>query len=289
VFEMRNLAILLIIITTFGCQKSAKTPVEDLPVLASFSAMGCGPYGVEYFEQIEKFIKKEKSAKGSLFAVHVGDIVGGKQRSISKAYYEKISELFKKYPVPFFFVPGDNEWNDLKNPEKGWKKWNKYYLNFFKSFKPSWTVKTQAIREENWSFKIGKVLFLGFNLVGGRIHDPKEWHGRHIDNVKWLNENLPSSQDDTKAAVMFFQTALRGEHSIFTKGLRKFARKYKKPILLVHADKHKWIHDRPLPEKNIIRIQMDKLGPYPPIQVSVLDTDNPSLAFKVDRRLKWLK
>jgi hypothetical protein len=66
----------------------------------------------------------------------------------------------------------------------------------------------------------------------------------------------------------------------------KLAASFKKPVLFLHADGHKWTVDKPWKAvSNITRIQVDRLEPnFPPVQITVDATAKKP--FNFDRRLK---
>ena len=48
--------------------------------------------------------------------------------------------------------------------------------------------------------------------------------------------------------------------SRFSESAVKDAEQFEKPILYLHGDGHRWIHDRPGAAKNILRVQVDQGG-----------------------------
>jgi hypothetical protein len=72
------------------------------------------------------------------------------------------------------------------------------------------------------------------------------------------------------------------KHKDFFQPFSKDAATFKKPILYLHGDGHRWIHDRPFPAKNMWRVQVDQGGIAPPLKVTV--TDDAEEPFVFDRR-----
>lgn len=52
-----------------------------------------------------------------------------------------------------------------------------------------WTVSRQNKYPENFAFIHKRVLVVGINLVGGVLHDNKEWEQRHNANLDWIDMN----------------------------------------------------------------------------------------------------
>ena len=46
------------------------------------------------------------------------------------SYYAEIARILKSGHMPTFVVPGDNEFNDLPNPERGWQNWMQFFLHY---------------------------------------------------------------------------------------------------------------------------------------------------------------
>jgi hypothetical protein len=197
--------------------------------------------------------------------------------------------------IPTWVLPGDNEWNDLEDPVQGWAWWQKYYARFDERFKPAWKTERPAARPENLMFVHKGVVFVGINLVGGRIHDAAEWETRHAQNAAWIKDVLErSSMRDVRAAVIFCQANPfvlkpgdpKDKFKSFVESFRQTAAEWRKPLLFLHADGHVWTDDQPWPEKNIRRIQVDKWDlKFPTPQFTVHETGDARTIFGANRRL----
>ena len=151
------------------CEKPGKT--EKIV----FSVMGDVPRSLQEDTLLQKQIHAHNLKSPSKMMFHVGDIKAGSD-PCDEAVYQKVCGFLKKLDVPVFIVPGDNEWNDCENPIQAWKYWEKYFLKFDNNWKLKYNVEYQTGQQENFSFKINDILFVGINLVGGRIHDQKIWN-----------------------------------------------------------------------------------------------------------------
>lgn len=274
-----------------------------------FSAMGCGPYTPADRPAAAFYVRQENRERTSEFIVHLGDVLKmplvkkqepgeppGPDRMPAETDYRHTAELLTTgNTIPTWVVPGDNEWNDLENPTQGWKWWQKYYSNFEERFGPSWKTERQLERPENFAFVRKGVVFIGINLVGGRVHDPSEWSRRLPEDAAWIKEMLARpAMTDIRAAVVFCQanpfTVKAGEpkdkFTSFVVPFRRAAADWKKPLLLLHADGHQWIDDQPWPERNIRRIQVDKWdSKFPTVQFTVGDSGDANTIFTLNRRL----
>src|SRR5262245_55898501 len=114
--------------------------VAALPAAAEpliFSATGCGPYAPAEEPLTAGYVDMVGKDGKSEFLVHLGDIVSGSQTFWPESQYEKVAGILKKSTIPVVIVPGDNEWNDLKDPATGWKFWTNHFMNFEKNFPKS--------------------------------------------------------------------------------------------------------------------------------------------------------
>ena len=253
-----------------------------------FSAMGCGPYTVAAEQALSQYIRRENEVATSQFIVHCGDIVTGKITDWPESQYEKVAGILSHgNSIPTFIVPGDNEWNDQVDPDRHWAYWSKHFMHFDKQWEPpdsTGLTKRQAVRQENFAFIVDRVLFIGINKVGGKVHDEAEWKTRMLHNSQWVAESLKNHRDSTHSAVIFAQASGFSKIGAFQDFLAATGPEYGKPILYLHADGHKWIHEPGKYAANITRVQLDVVDEsFPPIQVHV--TGHPAQPFVFHRRL----
>jgi hypothetical protein len=247
--------------------------------LVTFYAMGDVPYAPEEDLRLPRQISE--LPKNAEFVIHVGDIKTG-MTPCDEAVYNKVFGMLSQSAAPVFIVPGDNEWNDCTNPAQAWKHWTKYFMRFDRRWRHCLPVFRQLEREENFSFVKGNVLFVGLNIVGGRIHDAAEWKQRHADGLNWLRSNLRRFGADVSSLVIFGHAKPAENHNDFFVPFNKDAGEFKKPILYLHGDGHRWIHDRPFVAQNVLRVQVDQGGIAPPLKVTI--TDHKTAPFQFDRR-----
>lgn len=244
-----------------------------------FSVLGDTPYSLPEYVLLPQQLAE--LPRDSAFVVHVGDIKTGAM-PCNEQIYEDVSRILAKSPVPLFIIPGDNEWNDCANPADGWKLWTKHFQRFETKFAHKIPVQRQPERDENFAFLQADVLFIGLNLVGGRVHDADEWKVRHAQNAAWTEQSFTSFGGQVTSAVIFGHALPVAVHQDYFDRLSAVAKKFEKPIIYLHGDGHRWIYDRPFESKNILRVQIDQGAIAPPIKVTV--TDDPQEPFVIDRR-----
>ena len=266
----------------------------------TFSAMGCGPYNADSEKAIPRFLKEMKAEGKSEFVVHLGDIVTGADAKLGKlkeSHYSRIRDWFTAGGVPSYIVLGDNEWNDSLDPAEARGRWDKHLLNLDRRFEKPWETINQVERPENFAFVHKGVLVIGINLVGGRIHDEREWRTRFSQDLDWIGRLFKSQKDNVRAAVVLCQAnpigfgkkeaAVKKSFGTFVDPFGKLAADFEKPVLFLHADGHKWINDKPWKAaQNVTRVQLDLIASkFPPLEVTVLEKPEKGSLFAFDRRL----
>jgi len=247
--------------------------------LVRFAAMGDVPYAPEEDLLLPKQIAGLPAE--AEFVIHVGDIKQGKV-ACTEDIYSKVAGMLSTSKPPVFIIPGDNEWNDCGDPDDAWKMWDQHFMHFDKRWEHDFDVARQKNRPENFSFTRGGVLFIGLNLLGGRVHDQLEWEKRHRQNLRWVQKTIKQAGDNISSVVIFGHARPAGKHDDFFSPFVKFGQEFDKPILYLHGDGHVWIYDRPFAAKNILRVQVDRGGIASPLLVTV--TDDPRQPFLFDRR-----
>jgi len=273
----------LVVLNLFAACSFANAQIQTAPtsnVLVTFYAMGDVPYEPQEDRLLPSQIADLPD--DGQFVVHVGDIKSG-STPCDEAVFQKVSGMLSECRTPVFIIPGDNEWNDCADPSQAWTFWNQYFRRFDRRWNHVFPIFRQIEHEENFSFVINDVLFVGINLVGGHIHDPAEWKERHADDLQWIQRNLTQFGETVNSMVLFGHATPKEAHADFFEPFQPHATAFGKPILYLHGDGHNWVHDRPFAAKNILRVQVDQGGKAPPLQVQI--TDDAAMPFQFDRRL----
>ena len=252
---------------------------DDAMVQVTFYAMGDVPYAPEEDVLLPKQIADLPG--DAEFVIHVGDIKRGLPLC-TESVYEKVAGMLGKSAAPVFIIPGDNEWNDCIDPAQAWMYWDQYFMKFDRRWQHNLTVDRQKIREENFAFVKSGILFVGLNIVGGRVHDEQEWKLRHAGCLDWVKSNLQRFGSEISSLVIFGHAKPTKIHDNFFASFNKVAEDFGKPVLYLHGDGHKWIYDRPFKATNILRVEVDQGGKAPPLKIQV--TNHLTEPFVFDRR-----
>jgi len=260
------------------------TYTQSLPG-EQFTAMGCGPYRVEDEIALKHYMITENRSSESLFIVHLGDLGKGIDEVPESRYANMAEILSVNNRKPTFVVLGDNDWNDTLNPDQSLGYWKRHLGNFHERFELPFAVVTQPQREENFSFQLRDVLYIGINLPEGRVHDETEWNKRIADNGNWIRQSLLSS--NAKAAVILAHAPADVFDGLLLDSLRESAMLFAKPLMFLHANGHKWSYRNSESASNLIHVQLNKLHHeepyYPPVQIRY--TGFKDMPFVFDRRI----
>ncbi|MGE3312859.1 MAG: hypothetical protein AB7O66_23060 [Limisphaerales bacterium] len=247
----------------------ASVPTEPVPETPpsvrpfSFIAIGCMPYArLPDADANYGRVLDEIDRHAPVFAVHLGDILGGEELCTDELLARRLRE-FDSVATALVFTPGDNEWTDVHRTQKHQplERLARIREVFFAAESSRGARPIPLITQrrsprharfvENARWTHGRVVFVTLHVVGsGNNHQPAvpgaldEWRERDEANVAWLREGFAVARATEAAGVaLFFQAnPIRG-HPGFRRFLETLAAEsvaFGKPVLLVHADDHKY-------------------------------------------------
>jgi hypothetical protein len=238
----------------------------------SFVALGCMPYGKENFAAYERLLG-EISRNHPAFTVHCGDTKAGAEPP-SDAFLLQVRNWFNAVEGAVIYTPGDNEWTDVHRTNNGaadplvWlgKVRAMYFAEERSMGRAPIPLVTQrrdpsfAKFVENARWSRGGVVFATVHVVGSNNNDQpsvpgavEEFRERDAANAAWVRAAFAEArQTNAPGVALFFQaepinnlaTSERGgRESGFTRFLTTIdeeARAFAKPVLLIHADEHRY-------------------------------------------------
>jgi hypothetical protein len=250
------------------------TPASAAPGRFSFVAIGCMPYGDENFDAYERLLK-EINRHEPAFTVHCGDTKSGHEPP-TDAFLVRMKKGFDSLKGALIYTPGDNEWTDVGRADQGghdplvWlaKVRSTYFADERSLGRAPIALATQRqdpifpqfVENARWSR--GGVVFATVHVVGSNnncdLAVPSamaEFRERDLANAAWVRAAFAEARGTDAAAVtLFFQAepfaSLNrgdGKESGFTRFLETVeeeARMFAKPVLLVHADEHRYRLER---------------------------------------------
>ncbi len=213
--------------------------------------------------------------------VHLGDFSNSKNCDLSS--YENVANTFKSSPIPVYFLPGEKDWTECNNPNDAWRYWKNNLSNYYRNGVGNSRVMRQNSRIENFSFRQGRVLNIGLNMVGGDIDDGDAWMDRLVQNFAWVSENVELYAEETELVTIFGNSAYNsGRNSAFfiplLENIPKWVDRGVKLFLYVTETDSKWsINQNYLGNNNFILINIQG-GIWPPMQITI-DTVSEQMKF----------
>lgn len=170
---------------------------------------------------------------------------------------------------------GDNDWNDCANPADAKVYWESIFLGFeTKYWPPKFVITRQAAPYEHiFSFINKNIMYIGLNLVRGRIVDQLEWNTRlDAQAIRTMDLIRNFKATGTGAGVVIFGHAdpeVNGSnHARFFTPLTTFIStelRNSLPILYMNGDKHVWDYDTIYKgQSSLLRITLQGTATQPP-------------------------
>jgi hypothetical protein len=254
--------------TTRGAAAAAVTEAEPF----AFAALGCMPY-VRNTKDPQAFARviAEINRHAPAFTVHLGDILGSDEPCTDELFAQRRAD-FDSFAGALVYTPGDNEWTDTHSAKAGGyvpaERLAKVRALFFAQER-SLGQKPIALVTQRRDARFGKfvenarwihggVVFATVHVVGSQNnHQPKipgavaEWGERDAANAAWLRASFAEARkSNAPGLVLFFQAdpfASDKDRAGYLEGFEPFlktvaeeARAFAKPVLLVHADEHRY-------------------------------------------------
>jgi hypothetical protein len=204
------------------------------PNVTTFYAIGDVPYNNAQAVRLQT--QMMNVAPDAEFLIHIGDIrYAGSGATCTLAEFQAVEKILRNSRVPVFIVPGDNEYNDCPNINQAWTYWKNTFLNFERKYWPvTFNVTRQPNRPENFAFVNKKTMFVGLNIVGGRVHSSSEWTSRLTAEETWMENQykLPT--------VLFAHAEPTKNHAIFFDKLIAYFKALNPqiPMLYLNGDLH---------------------------------------------------
>lgn len=233
------------------------------------------PYGKANFLAFDRLLR-EIDRHGPAFVVHCGDTKAGAEPP-TDAFLQLVKEWFDSLNCPVMYTPGDNEWTDVSRENNGaqeplvWlAKIRKTYFAEERSLgrRPLPLVTQRRDAEfakfvENARWTMAGVVFATVHVVGSNNNcQPElagamdEFHERDRANAAWVRATFAEAKATNAPGVaLFFQAEpfnwMSRPEGPRDEGFKRFlttieeeAKAFDKPVLLVHADEHRYRLER---------------------------------------------
>ncbi|MCX8146559.1 MAG: hypothetical protein N3C59_09540 [Azovibrio sp.] len=243
-----------------------------------FALIGDVPYSQRERAELPAMLSAMSRGREPLaFIAHVGDIKHGQERCDDALFFDRLA-CFQASPVPFIFVPGDNEWTDCDRASNGGYAPRERLARLRQIFWPDdMSLGQQRLAlerqagpwREHSRFRIGPVLFVTLNLPGGNNNwgmtdtPSAEYLERNPAVIAWLVDAFAlARQEKLRGVVLLFQAnpgfkyfaqglGISG-YRHFLETLRAESERFGAQggqVVAVHGDTHRFRVDRPLRDR----------------------------------------
>jgi hypothetical protein len=91
---------------------------------------------------------------------------------------------------------------------------------------------------ENFAYVFNGLLFVGINLVGGVVHDAKEWQDRHAADLKWIDDNyyLYAGQFDSLVILAHAGPDIQANDDFFATFYDQVEFDYDTQVIFIHRN-----------------------------------------------------
>lgn len=264
---MRRLLALVCVASLLSSLRAAE-PADRF----SFVAFGCMPYGRENFEAYERLLA-EINRHHPAFVVHCGDTKSGSEPPTDE-FLLKVKSWFNTLDAPVMYTPGDNEWTDVHRTNNGKNDplvWlGKVRATYFSAEQSLGRAPLALVTQrrdpafskfvENARWSRGGVVFATVHVVGSNNNlQPdvpgavEEFRERDAANAAWIRAAFAEARAASAPGIAFFfqaeplnaaaSAAKAGRESGFKRflaTLEEESRAFARPVLLVHADEHRY-------------------------------------------------
>jgi hypothetical protein len=265
--------ILAAIIVAFLVTGGTPPPSPNAPGTFSFAVLGDAPY--YFWEDLQFRLVLRAIDKHELTEViHVGDIFW---KPCSDAMYRMVRNRFNRLRHPVIYTPGDNEWSDCWEPQSGGyaplERLATLRRIFFADPTHSLGGKRIALTSqsgefvENVRWHHDGLLFATIHLTGNgnatkpfptrTAADDAEAQRRMNAAVAWVHATFAEAANATAVVIAFHANLDDGRLYLpFINALEEEAARFRRPVLIVHGDDHRFTVDHPLRARNITRMMV---------------------------------
>lgn len=252
------------------CGGGAVAPAAERFV---FAVLGCQPYA-RAGNSAENYTRliAEINRVNPVFTVHLGDFKGSEEPNTDELFWRRRAE-FNTFTGPLIYTPGDNDWTDShyllagkRDPLERLAKLREIFFAEERSLGQTPLALVTQRRDapfakfvENARWTHGGVVFATVHAVGSDNNDQPavpgavaEFQERDAADAAWIRAAFAEARVKVAAGVvLFFQAdpflvrdlgqagATRGFDQ-FLRVISDEARAWAKPVLLVHADEHRY-------------------------------------------------
>ncbi len=262
----------------------------DMPYCDPRDAAGCRAE----IGRVEALVTTINAARPA-FSIFLGDTKGGSESCADPIVLDRTQAWFGQVEGALVYTPGDNEWTDCWQARSGGfdplERLRSIRETFFAAPRSLGRAPIPLLRQgdsgpehrpfvENARWERDGVLFVTAHVVGSDNNRPqgpggdvppgaaREFPARDRANLAWIAESFAAAgRGGHRAVVIGLQADLyfrdrcgRGTvegHLATRRALAEGARRFARPVLLLHGDSHFFLLDQPVPEApNLTRLMV---------------------------------
>ena len=261
--QVRCIPLLFVLLACLTGAASAGSEHDNPPSGFSFAAFGDVPYSHIERERMLDMLA-EQAALPLAFSIHIGDIKSGGSACDDATFTDRRT-LLDRSAHPLIVLPGDNEWTDCSRESAGsWaphERLNALRTLFFSTGQSIGqrriTLERQTDLPENVRWRQGNVLFATLNVSGSALPAGEQSAALERATLDWLDDAFAlAGRSDASALVIAFHAnpgfeahaggKAKKRHRDLLDRLATGAAAYKRPVLLIHGDTHRFRVDQPL-------------------------------------------
>ncbi len=238
----------------------------------AFAVVGDAPYGRAEALQFEAMLAG-LAVEPLAFVVHVGDFKSGSS-PCDDALFDERRAMLDASPYPLIYTPGDNEWTDCHrggahDPNERLARLRQLFFSQPESLgrrRMPVTRQSEVMQgglPENLLWHHEGVTFATLHVVGSHngLLPPvdRDFAAREAANLAWLGHALEQARArEARGLVLVMQADPQFQAPAGSPGRRGFEavlgrleqvlRDWKRPLLLIHGDGHRYRVDRPWPD-----------------------------------------
>ena len=241
----------LALVATAGLTPAAQAVPPPPATPFRVGLTGDSGYNAEY-ERYFLRIRESTNAAGLAFVVHDGDIwMGGTHCDDDRL--RRIKAQFNRFRT-LIYTPGDNEWQDCPQRDGRLQAIRQVF------FSQPGSLGTHPIPQrrqvdvpENARWEWGGVVFATLNVPGPSGGGPTLWA-----DLAWLDKTFDRAEAIKAPGVMIIwqDDPTDGSSPALVAKLKKRSAAFRKPVMLVHGDTHRYKLDNPWKEvRNLTRLE----------------------------------
>ncbi len=242
----------------------------------SFAVLGDAPYNRGERVQFDAMLA-DLAKEPLVFAVHIGDFKSG-YGDCSDAIFADRLQMLDASPIPLVYTPGDNDWTDCNRrmagqfgPEERLAKLRHVFFGTSRSLGrhaialDSQSAVPEVCCVENRRWWHEGLVFVTLHVVGpdnnrGTADPPNaEYVARDAATIAWLRAGFAQARShDARAIALFMQADADIAHRPFRRAfaslleaLEQETKAFRKPVLLVHGDSHRFTLDHPWSKQGV--------------------------------------